>query len=156
MKKTLFMSLAVALLLALCFTESAHAITYTVSSQESFTDDFGNSKRRVSGTIAWDSNYPCNTTTGRCGEDLIPSQIGLTSIDSLDIGMVNAPGATGGALFFKYHSAGVSGSGGTGGNIRAYYTSQGVAGVTAAAFISAPTYDLSAVTSSPFKAVGSI
>lgn len=142
-----------AIVMALCLISSqAFAITYTVSSTEKFRDSQGNNKIRVQGTIDFDSVYPCNTTTGRCGEDLLPSHIGLDSISQIVIDP-RVSSTAGGLLLFKYHPTGLSGSGGTSGNIRAYYAgangSSNVGG-----FVSAPTYDLSALTSSPFMAVG--
>jgi len=132
----------------------AFAISYSVTSREDYRDRLGNSKSRVYGTIAFDSDYPCNTTTGRCGENFDQSQIGLLSIDMMTFETLHSTVA-GGALILKYHATGLSGDGSTFGNIRAYYTQvPSAADTTAAAFVSAPTYDLSLVTAHPFLAVG--
>jgi len=150
-----------AILMALCLISSqAFAVTYTVSSTERFRDDQGNNKIRVQGTIAFDSAYPCNTTTGQCGESIEATNLGMNSISQMNIDPTVSTVA-GGLLIFKYSPTGLRADGGAGSlgpNIRAYYSqivSSGATGTNQGALVSAPSYDLSLLTAVPFNAIGS-
>lgn len=144
----------VAVLSLIC--SQAFAVTYTVNSTEKFRDAQGNNKIRVQGTIAFDSAYPCNATTSRCGESIEAANLGMSLIDQMTIDPTHSTVANG-VLLFRYFPLGKradAGDGTNGPNIRAYYGSQGVAGITGGALVSAPSYDLSALTAVPFSAIG--
>jgi len=154
MKK--FFTIAIALLMVFALAVPAHAVVYTVSDTIREKNDQGDDFKRVYGTIAFDSDYPCNNTTGRCGEVLTPSQIGMNTITQLFIDGDVDTGAIG-YFVFKYHAAGLSGSGSTTSVIRAYIPSMGegdTATTIQAPMASAPTYDLSALIAVPFQAIG--
>lgn len=145
-----------AFVMALCLISSqAFAVTYTVTSTEKYRDVDGNNKIRVQGTIAFDSAYNCDSTTGQCGEAIQPSQLGMASISRMAIDPAMSPVA-GGVLVMKYHATGLrptGGAGDDGANIRAYYT-KSVSAVGNAALVSAPSYNLALITALPFEAIG--
>lgn len=146
--KKLF-TVAIALFTVFALVAPAHAVVYTRSSTERSTDDLGSDVKRVRGTIAFDSDYPCNIDTGRCGEDLLPTQLGMATITHMFIQSEHSTVA-GSTLLFEYDSAFTTGSGGTGG-IRANYSDTGIGGTS---LPSVPTYDLSGLTAVPFLAIG--
>lgn len=147
-----------AFVMALCLISSqAFAVTYTVTSTEKYRDVNGDNQIRVKGTIAFDSAYPCNTTTGQCGENIEATNLGMETIDQMVIDPSFSTVAAG-LLLFKYHATGLRAKAGSqtdGPNIRAYYSTQGVSGVTGSAFVSAPSYNLALLTAVPFVAYGS-
>ena len=149
--KSYFKIALAALLVFTCFAVDALAVTYTVTSREEYTDVLGNQKKRVIGTIAFDSDYPCNTTTGRCGEYLVPNQIGMTSIDILSVHANETVGnaSNEGIFSWAYHPNGTAGNG-SAGALRAYYDD----GTGIGNAVSAPTYDLAALDAVPFMAIG--
>lgn len=155
------------LALLVLISSQAFAITYTVNSREKFTDTDGNAKVRVYGTIAFDSSYPCNSSTKICGEVFLPTQIGLSAITQviIDPPVATGVGASGGLFFVRYHATGSAAAGvasETGStsypNIRAYYTqaSPSNGAVINGPLVSMPSYDLSALTAVPFLAIGSL
>jgi len=150
--KFLILALVSAVLLS---ASNAFAFTVTIQTEREYTDKQGSARKEVSGYLTFDSDYPCNTTTGRCGEDLPPYLLGLASVQYMGIEsqVVNN---TAGLFMFKYHPNGLSGSGRTEGNVRAYYDRQTSTDEGRQGFTSVPTYDLSAMATVPFRAIGSI
>lgn len=154
-----------AILVALCLisVQAMAAPTYTASSTEKYRDAQGNSKIRVQGTIAFDSAYNCNASTKICGEAINLSNIGLSSLDQITIEptFANNVGVAGGVVIFKYHPVGKVDDGVTGlesPNIRMYINGNITAGgpaFSSGPLVSAPSYDLSALTAVPFSAIGS-
>lgn len=156
------------LALLVLVSSQAFAITYTVSSREEFTDTKGNSKVRIYGTIAFDSAYPCNSSTKICGEVFLPTQIGLSTINQVMIDPTFATnvGTAGGVFLLRYHSTGSAAAGvasETGSvsysNIRGYIAGNTTAGgpaFSSGPLVSMPSYDLSALTAVPFEAIGSL
>ena len=157
MKKICILALA---FLVLMQAVGFAALVPTITSRQRYTDDAGNERMLVVGTLAFDSTYPCNNTTGQCGEALPPSKMGLETVDAMFIEPYYSASAAG-VLLFRYlpHGTPPGATDVDQPNVRAYYWGKvgggATSGLTAGAFVSSPTYDLSALTAVPFLAVGS-
>lgn len=152
--------LAIFIVMLLVSSQAFAALVPTVTSRQRYEDSNGTTYERVLGTLAFDSTYPCNTSTGICGEPLPSTKLGLSSVKRMAIDPAMSTVA-GGVLIMKYHSAGLSGVGGDTAadqpNVRAYYTGlPSATNTTAAALVSAASYDLSLLTAVPFEAVGTV
>jgi hypothetical protein len=77
--------LAILVVMLLVSTQVFAALVPTVTSRQRYEDSLGVGYERVLGTLAFDSTYPCNTTTGICGEPFPASKIGLASISRMAI-----------------------------------------------------------------------
>jgi len=152
--KKLF-TFAVALLMVFALAVPAYAIVYDRDTVLRQKDELGNDVKIVIGTIAFDSGYECDVVTGgsgRCGEVLTPSQIGMTTITHMFIEGAHVDNAS--TFFvFDYDAAYLVDTGATGG-IRANYSSDKTGGVAGVSVPSVPTYDLSGLTAVPFMAIG--
>jgi len=152
--KKLF-TLAIALLMVFGLAVPVYAITYTVDNTVRENDDLGTTIKTVLGTIAFDSDYPCDNSVGgtsQCGEDLSPTQLGMTTIAQMFIESEHIEGAAS-LMSFDYDATFLTGSGGTGG-IRANFSDVSAGSGASASYPSVPTYDLSALTAIPYLAIG--
>ncbi len=151
------------LVLTLFVGQAAFAFTPTVTSRQRYEDSQGTTYERVLGNLAFDTAYPCNSSTTICGESLLPNQLGLASVTKMTIEneVATAVGAgQGGLIVFKYHKSGkgagaTTGSSIEGGNVRAYVESNLGANFSGP-LVSMASYDLSALTAVPFEAVGPV
>ena len=154
MKKFIAILLVALLVAPVAF--AASTATPTVVSKMCYEDSQGTSYCRVLGTLAFDSAYGSNVTTGRIGASFTPNQIGLASIKRMAIEASNVSnvGASGGYIVWHYAPTATAGNGVTGA-IRAMVAQSG-SNLTVAPLVSAASYDFSALTAVPFEAVGPV